>query len=191
MSLNRLRQVAENATDGPWHVYDRGVGFHIVTDPDDPHRTQLPDGFRTDLGRVEDAAHIATFDPPTVKALLDVAEAAEGVEFLNQCQCIWSGDTGKLPTRGSQCIVCRLQGALARLRGGGVVTRCEAFHEPIGGSSLLRCRREPGHDGRHKAAFGTVNIAGTTQTVLRTWDDDHPQHRNYDQALSWVERGEA
>ena len=69
------------------------------------------------------------------------------------------------------------------------MSRCDAFHEPVGGTSLLRCRKEAGHDGPHEGAFGTMPINGVTQTRSRRWDDDHPQHRTYDQAVEWVNGG--
>ena len=81
MSLDRLRQVAENATPGPWHEdgpwwYSESDPAHMVTTEPDRKAVVLnpPRGQRASVQA--DTAHIATFDPPTVKALLDVAERA-------------------------------------------------------------------------------------------------------------------
>ena len=83
MSLDRLRQVAEAATPGRWlrdgssDVFSGGCGCTgelVATSR--PDMGQLPTEAQS-----ANALHIATFDPPTVRALLDVAEAAWTVEF--------------------------------------------------------------------------------------------------------------
>ena len=85
MSVDRLRQVAADATPGPWR--EDGPWWHTPDDPahmvtaaldrvpvaiNPPREVRAP--VRSDM------TFIATFDPPTVKALLDVAEAAELIE---------------------------------------------------------------------------------------------------------------
>lgn len=89
--LARLREVAEAATPGPWQWWqgdilateDRGKLFILaalrngnagatVRFRRDHVMDAEPDGH-------PDAEHIATFDPSTVLALLDVAETADGL----------------------------------------------------------------------------------------------------------------
>lgn len=58
--LDQLEQARAAATPGPWWAWDRGVGWHIVTeDPATVGRgsvpVTLPEGTRTDLARREDA----------------------------------------------------------------------------------------------------------------------------------------
>lgn len=92
LDLKALRKVAEAATAGPWvqgylnEVWAGGKAPIVNWQGFDD----------SDRGRAEhfaNAAHIATFDPPTVLALLDRIEAAEkrlshldwwGREALNQ-----------------------------------------------------------------------------------------------------------
>ena len=82
MSVDRLHQVAEAADasetyEGPWSWVSRKS--------DSPLGTELLVGSEAEMGHIADvvpwmpelAQFIATFDPPTVKALLDVADAAE------------------------------------------------------------------------------------------------------------------
>lgn len=74
-AIGRLRTIAEQASEGPWSAsgYDDAPtvygaayrGTWVVADVRD--------------GGLNDETFIATFDPPTVLALLDVAEAAEHV----------------------------------------------------------------------------------------------------------------
>ena len=66
------------------------------------------------------------------------------------------------------------------------MSQCEAFHEPSGGTSLLRCEKDADHGGAHEGAFGVMVIRNVTQTRSRRWDDDHPQHRTREQAAQWV-----
>lgn len=80
--LDKLRQTAEQATEGPWQAVHRNVG---CTEHDDESaglglEIEGPPkpGMRGQFSRSADARFIATFDPPTVLALLDVAETAEG-----------------------------------------------------------------------------------------------------------------
>jgi hypothetical protein len=62
------------ATDGPWFAWDRGVGWLITLDTDGGSNP-LPEGFRTDIGREEDAALIvaAVNALPTLVARLRAA----------------------------------------------------------------------------------------------------------------------
>jgi hypothetical protein len=74
-TMEKLRKVAEQATEGSWradydNVWSEGPGIWVC---------EACDGHST-------AEHIATFDPPTVLALLDVAEAAEAAVDL------WTSD---------------------------------------------------------------------------------------------------
>jgi hypothetical protein len=86
MSFDRLREVAEQATPGPWQhqppsqdgtihhirkVNDHGLPFFVARTEDTGYSERS--SFRQ---RAADAEHIATFDPPMALALLDVAEAA-------------------------------------------------------------------------------------------------------------------
>ena len=81
---DRLRQVVEQATEGPWAVccaeklrerdvdIAANIGPHVVADRDPVGGYDIPEGKR-------DAEFIATFDPVTVAVMLDVIEAAEVV----------------------------------------------------------------------------------------------------------------
>lgn len=80
--LAGLRAVVEAATPGPWEVAE-SESFRCVQ----AGRDMRGDGRRwptvaygmTSVQRAEDAEFIATFDPPTVRALLDVLETAAEV----------------------------------------------------------------------------------------------------------------
>ena len=95
-AISKLRKTAAAATPGPW-------GADSIGYAEDDVRVQVTCG-AWDLAmidasappelrdtsveqRIADAAHIATFDPPTVLAMLDVIEAAEG----------WLGDDDQTP----------------------------------------------------------------------------------------------
>jgi len=86
-AISRARAIAAAATPGPW-------GADSIGYAEDDVRVQVTCG-AWDLAlidesappelrdtsveqRIADAAHVATFDPPTVSAMLDVIEAAEG-----------------------------------------------------------------------------------------------------------------
>lgn len=76
--LERMRRVAEGATPGPWETYE---SIHAETFVCEEGRSMFgvvsqPATGREDYGRAN-AEHIATFDPPTVLALIDRLEAAE------------------------------------------------------------------------------------------------------------------
>ena len=80
VDVDALDKLREAATAGPWWAWDRGVGWHIVTeDPATVGRgsvpVTLPEGMRTDLARGEDAALIVA----AVNALPDLlAEVRRG-----------------------------------------------------------------------------------------------------------------
>ena len=57
--LDQGKTLAEQATEGPWYPWDRGVGWLIALSDADGGEPRLPEGFRTDLGRGEDATFIA------------------------------------------------------------------------------------------------------------------------------------
>ena len=67
----QMRAIAEEATAGPW----RSVPWHIE---EGPPAVRVPDGWLLcSTAGENDARHIATFDPPTVIALLDAKAKAE------------------------------------------------------------------------------------------------------------------
>ena len=74
LNLTKLRKIAEAATPGPWNLHT------LRTDETHDIRGSIDD--EADIviyAECEDAdaAHVATFDPPTVLALIDRLEAAE------------------------------------------------------------------------------------------------------------------
>lgn len=75
-NLDTLRKIAEQATPGPWeakpYLYGVQGGAVRVTSPSDDDRNNLAEDVLPD-----DSLHIATFDPPTVLALLSRLEQAE------------------------------------------------------------------------------------------------------------------
>ena len=108
---DRLRSIASKATAGRWRYHQpRGVGRGLpgqgngfVIYPFDGH-----------YGGVEqeaDAAHIATFDPVTVAAMLAVIDAAE--YRLSKDDTCWCPDPADDDT---VCGSCREREALARFR---------------------------------------------------------------------------
>ena len=84
LDLTELREIAEAATPGPWGVYDANEGMS----PPRPYWSVANDEFHNptnydalaiidisvNYGVKADADHIATFDPPTVLALVDEVE---------------------------------------------------------------------------------------------------------------------
>ena len=81
MELNELRKIAEAATPGPWGLWNPAVGeSHIAIANKVAWRSVVSaTGFVDDefIPHWADANHIATFDPPTVLALLSRLEQAE------------------------------------------------------------------------------------------------------------------
>ena len=71
LNLDELRKVAEapGVRPGPWHVYDRGIGYEVHDEND----YELTGGMRETFDKT-DAEFIATFDPPTVLALITELE---------------------------------------------------------------------------------------------------------------------
>ena len=74
LDLKQLREIAEapGVRPGSWNVYDRGIGYEVH----DENGYELTGGMRETFDKA-DATHIATFDPPTVLALLSRLEQAE------------------------------------------------------------------------------------------------------------------
>lgn len=83
--LNELRKIAEAATPGPWTVMDvndTGEGVNFIDVHQDGKSWEvvsrrLPDRHDDRDQMSADATHIATFDPPTVLALITRLEQAE------------------------------------------------------------------------------------------------------------------
>lgn len=83
--MRHLREIAEAATPGEW-----GHGCLPGIDPRDNriYAKQVPDGGHPwttvfdGEAAFDDARYIATFDPPTVLALLDVAKIAERIDEI-------------------------------------------------------------------------------------------------------------
>lgn len=79
--LTALRDIANAATEGPWDQWNPSVGeshisiAHKVAWRSVESATSFEDD--QEIPHWADATHIAAFDPPTVLALLDRAEAAE------------------------------------------------------------------------------------------------------------------
>ena len=76
MKLNRLREVASLAGacgtySGRWNSVRSGAALYVGSDNEMGHIAEVVPW------AAELAEHIATFDPPMVLALLDVAEAAD------------------------------------------------------------------------------------------------------------------
>lgn len=74
--MSELRKVAEAATHGDWHVGDSTNGplYETQLRVMDQLGTTFVHGA---MAEESDARYVATFDPPMVLALLDVAESAE------------------------------------------------------------------------------------------------------------------
>ena len=71
LDLTKLREIAEAATDGPWNLHT------LRTDETHDIRGSIDDEANIVIyAECEDADahHIATFDPPTVLALIDELE---------------------------------------------------------------------------------------------------------------------
>lgn len=86
LSLSALAQVAENATDGPWYAGAGYGGIYGVTPEGDPGDVVCgcPDQEHSRRKWPLNSEHISTFDPPTVKRLLAIAEAARSVVLTTE-----------------------------------------------------------------------------------------------------------
>ena len=88
LSLSKLMAVADKATDGDWRTHLADSTQVVSGQFDIASACSDSDDYDTDYERIEaNAAHIATFDPPTVKRLLAIAKAAR--EFIDR------GDKGR------------------------------------------------------------------------------------------------
>ena len=113
--LAKARAIAADATPGPWHSDHDGVhGEWSVL-----RYGGSPSDYATDICDPDsmtgaDADYIATFDPPTVLAMLDVIEAADHMPH-DVC---WTPDEVNLNewARCGRCVPCRLSQTLARVR---------------------------------------------------------------------------
>ena len=77
----RLRDIASKATEGPWVEAHAAISGRVLRlSPTGPTKVAECDPF------LDDAGFIATFDPVTVDAMLDVIDAAEDHALLC-CQC--------------------------------------------------------------------------------------------------------
>ena len=109
LNLNELRKVAEAATPGPWEVQHReGLDWlssspHINSGDHEPGSTVRRAGAGDSAwgstwphrNARADATHIATFDPPTVLALLDRVAELEAVVGRVEALCAgawWTGE---------------------------------------------------------------------------------------------------
>lgn len=82
LDLSELRKIAEAATQGDWPTHtwiNEHDGSWVAAGPihDSSDEEDNSPGCDAELEAQKDASHIATFDPPTVLALLDRLEAAE------------------------------------------------------------------------------------------------------------------
>lgn len=82
--LQRHREIASAATPGPWKVYNEQSHYGVRREDSlygrVTHAHAGYDGYGNGSSQV-DAEYIATFDPTTVVALLDVAEAAQEADW--------------------------------------------------------------------------------------------------------------
>lgn len=78
LNLAHLRAVAEAATQGKWHHFSLNGVNAVEAGKKAPivQWSGFDDSFRSPSAHKANAAHIATFDPPTVLALIARAEAA-------------------------------------------------------------------------------------------------------------------
>lgn len=92
-ALQKLREVCEAATPGPWvHWPGNSVYASRFPAPDDEADTDTIDEWfeqarSLSYGDIDkpNAEFIATFDPQLVSRLLDVAEAVDNTDCLNDC----------------------------------------------------------------------------------------------------------
>ena len=107
MSLDRLREIADGASPGEWQI----VGYYVCFRGSDGEAHPIARTPRDAQGAERDAPFIATFDPPTVKALLDVAECARRAADEP-----WDGGIDAQPASSLTVTEMELRDALARLR---------------------------------------------------------------------------
>lgn len=83
LNLDALEATARAATPGPWGLH-LGAAWQVVTDaPDWGQREVATTGTADSIGSEDDAAHIATFDPPTVLALIaELRRSREDLEYF-------------------------------------------------------------------------------------------------------------
>lgn len=88
MTINpdELRKVAEAATPGPWRAVDDADGFTFV-DRGSGRLAIVAEVVPSNRNRGNDSLHIATFDPPTVLALLSRLEQAEQAVERAKAEC--------------------------------------------------------------------------------------------------------
>lgn len=77
-TLAEMRAVVDGATEGEWITWHG----HTAVGVDTPARNIARTGCWDDQRAFADAAHIATFDPPTVRRLLDVLDGVVGLATL-------------------------------------------------------------------------------------------------------------
>lgn len=106
LNLNELRKVAEAATPGPWVARDFSETYSDGSRTEawsvEANETPVVDvafdrDYGSPMGGAEsaDARHIATFDPPTVLALLDRVAELEAVVGRVEALCAgawWTGE---------------------------------------------------------------------------------------------------
>lgn len=87
--LDQIRARTNAATNGPWWPFDHthDIGFEIAVgepEPDGYPAEKLPNGFKTDIGRREDAEFIAHArqDVPWLLDLLDKLEKLTADDLL-------------------------------------------------------------------------------------------------------------
>lgn len=61
---------------------------------------------------------------------------------------------------------------------------CRSFNEPDGGTCLVRCAKDEGHDGDHEGAY---RIRPDGVRLNRRWSENSPGHRDVEQARQWVD----
>lgn len=110
LDLDALEAVARAATPGPWETRCEGPGEPTRVCHDSEYVIYLGYDYAADLD-AKDAAHIATFDPPTVLALIArVKEAEAGIErtaeYIGTHGTLW-GDELRIAHPGLRDILAR------------------------------------------------------------------------------------
>ena len=92
-TLAELRRLLEEATPGPWHAWDRGIGYEVHTEVEhNPIRCDpLNSGFRETFGGPD--AHLIVSAVNALPSLLDQLDAAEAalarVRELHERESFW------------------------------------------------------------------------------------------------------